>query len=90
MPLDQDIARTAAEQANKLFGKWMPERWIDLFIDCYDDIKAARGDDSEVLQNDLQEMLQALGMFDGARPQSPHTVFQECLAEVRRLKGIEA
>lgn len=42
MPLDQDIARTAAEQANKLFGQWMPERWLSLFIDAYDDIAECR------------------------------------------------
>jgi hypothetical protein len=42
MPLDQDIARTAAEQANKLFGQWMPESWLNLFIDAYDDIEACR------------------------------------------------
>ncbi len=42
MPIDQDIARTAAQQANKLFGQWMPERWLNLFIDAYGDIEVCR------------------------------------------------
>lgn len=36
-----------------------------------------------VLQDDLRELLQALGMPDGARPQSPHEVFQEALTVLR-------
>jgi hypothetical protein len=40
--LDADLARTAAEQANSLFGQWMPERWLNLFIDSYNDIAACR------------------------------------------------
>jgi hypothetical protein len=42
MPLDRNNVRAAAEQANKLFGQWMPERWLNLFIDAYDDIEACR------------------------------------------------
>lgn len=42
MSLDQNIARAAAAQANTLFGKWMPERWLNLFIDSYNDIEACR------------------------------------------------
>ena len=42
MPLDHDVARMAAEQANKLFGQWMPERWLNLFVDAYEDIEACR------------------------------------------------
>lgn len=40
--IDMDIARVAAEQANKLFGQWIPERWLNLFVDSYNDIEACR------------------------------------------------
>jgi hypothetical protein len=40
--------------------------------------------DDSVLQEDLREMLQALGMPDYARSQSPHDVFQDALAEMKR------
>jgi len=40
--MDMDIARAAAEQANNLFGKWMPERWLMLFVDSYNDIEACK------------------------------------------------
>jgi hypothetical protein len=40
-----------------------------------------------VLQEDLSEMLRVLGLGDHARPQSPHEVFLECIAEVKRLKA---
>lgn len=40
--------------------------------------------DPAVLQADLRDLLNALGMGDHARPQSPHEVFQGCVAEVRR------
>jgi hypothetical protein len=70
--IDSDIARRAAEQANKLFGQWMPERWLSLFIDSYDDIEACREADAPTLQqpsrNDLivvREALKAvLALFD--------------------------
>lgn len=41
-------------------------------------------DASAVLQNDLGEMLRALGMSDAAQPKSPHEVFQSALAEMKR------
>lgn len=45
---------------------------------------AADGTDANgVLQNDLREMLQALGMNDGAQPFSPHEVFQRALIEMK-------
>lgn len=44
-------------------------------------------DDSGVLQDDLRDLLRALGLPDGARPQSPHEVFRECIEEVKRLKA---
>ena len=43
----------------------------------------------EVLQRDLRDLLGALGLPDCARPQTPHQVFRECIAEVRRLKAAE-
>lgn len=42
--------------------------------------------DTDVLQSDLRDMLRALGKFDGARPESPHEVFRECIADVERLR----
>lgn len=42
--------------------------------------------ESSVLQDDLRDMLRALGLPDAARPQSPHAVFRECIAEVEKLR----
>lgn len=39
---------------------------------------------SAELQNDLGEMLRALGMSDAAQPKSPHEVFQSAIAEMKR------
>lgn len=36
-------------------------------------------------QEMLRQLLDALGMFSGARPQTPQAVFEEILAECRRL-----
>lgn len=41
----------------------------------------------QVMQDDLAELLRALGMFDGARPASPHAVMLEAIEAVRRLRG---
>jgi hypothetical protein len=40
--------------------------------------------DLDVMHRDLQELLVALGLRSGARPESPHQVMQEAIAEVRR------
>ena len=40
--MNDEIARLAAQQANKLYGQWMPERWLNLFLDSYADIEACR------------------------------------------------
>ena len=40
--------------------------------------------DADDLQEDLRQMLEALGMSDHARPYSPHRVFQEALNEMKR------
>jgi hypothetical protein len=40
-----------------------------------------------LMQDDLAELLRALGMFDGARPVSPHAVMLEAIEAVRRLRG---
>lgn len=34
--LDWERARKAAEEANKDFGQWMPQRWLELFRQHYD------------------------------------------------------
>jgi hypothetical protein len=41
-------------------------------------------DDTDVMHDDLREMLQSLGMDDGAQPRSPHEVFQTALTEMKR------
>lgn len=38
-------------------------------------------------QEMLRRLLDALGMYSGARPETPQAVFEECLAECRRLSG---
>lgn len=43
--------------------------------------------DTDVLQSDLRDMLRALGKFDGARPESPHEVFRECIADAIELRA---
>ncbi len=47
---------------------------------------AVQKDNSSVLQDDLRDMLRALGMSDSARAQSPHEVFRECIAAVAVLR----
>jgi hypothetical protein len=49
-PLNPEIARLAAAQASKLFGQWMPERWLNLFIDSYDDIQASKWDLADTIR----------------------------------------
>lgn len=39
---------------------------------------------SDLLQNDLAELCRLAGLPDGARPATPHAVFQECLAAIRQ------
>ena len=39
---------------------------------------------NDLLQDDLKDMLRALGMFDGAQPKSPHQVFKQAIAEMKR------
>lgn len=43
--------------------------------------------ESSVLQDDLRDMLRALGLPDSAQPRSPHEVFRDCIEEVKRLKA---
>ncbi|WP_425909018.1 hypothetical protein [Nitrobacter sp. TKz-YC02] len=51
-------------------------------IDAANAILATRA--SAELQNDLSEMLRALGMSDAAQPRSPHDVFQSAISEMKR------
>jgi hypothetical protein len=46
-------------------------------------------DDTSALQDDLRDMLRALGLPDGARPQSPHEIFRECIEAVKAIKARE-
>lgn len=43
--------------------------------------------DADDVQEDLRQMLEALGMPDHARPYSPHRVFQEALTEMKLQLG---
>jgi hypothetical protein len=45
--------------------------------------------EQDIMQDDLRELLDALGMFSGAQPQSPHEVMQNAIAAVRRLRKVE-
>lgn len=54
-------------------------------IDGIDVCSHGRPDHQEM----LRRLLDALGMFSGARPQTPHEVFELALAECRRLRGVE-
>jgi hypothetical protein len=56
--------------------------------DCSQDRRPSA---SEVMQDDLLEMLRALGLGDHARPDSPHFVVQdEILPAIRRLVAAAA
>lgn len=39
------------------------------------------------VMDDLKDLLDALGLFSGARPQTPHEVMRLCIETVRMLKG---
>lgn len=65
MPLDQELARTAAEQANRLFGQWMPERWLQLFIDSYNDIEACRAAPPEPAKAAVEPHMREHGWWEG-------------------------
>lgn len=43
--------------------------------------------DNTILQDDLRDLLRALGMSDAARAQSPHEVFRECISAVEQLRA---
>ena len=45
---------------------------------------SVKADITSVLQDDLAELLTILGMGDHARPQSPHEVFQDAIAVLRK------
>lgn len=42
--------------------------------------------DNSLIQDDLRKLLDALGLFSGARPQTPHEVMLEAIAEAARLR----
>lgn len=70
LPINPDVVRDAAEQANKLFGQWMPEKWVNLFIDSYDDIVATRwGLTNTVADVDLKERV-AINLWHRFAPES--------------------
>jgi hypothetical protein len=35
MNIDKPKALRAAEDANKRFGQWMPQQWLEFFIEAY-------------------------------------------------------
>ena len=40
----------------------------------------------DAIRADIGQLLEALGLGDYARPESPHQVMLQCIAEVRRLR----
>lgn len=44
-------------------------------------------DERDLIHEDLRGLLRALGMFDGARPESPHEVMQQAIAKAARLRA---
>jgi hypothetical protein len=43
---------------------------------------------TDVMIGDLRDLLDALGMFSGARPESPHDVMREAIAVARSYRQI--
>lgn len=35
--LDRDAACVAAKRASEVLGQWVPQQWLDVFMDAYDD-----------------------------------------------------
>jgi hypothetical protein len=64
--------------------EWMLDE-IGWLTDLGDYDLARRAAEQEAIHGDLRDLLQALGMFDGARPESPHQVMQKAIAEVRDM-----
>jgi len=48
------------------------------------DIDSISSSEYEAILQDLRELCRLIGEFDGARPESPHMVFQACLDRLRK------
>lgn len=69
-PINPEDARAAAEQSNRLFGQWMPERWLNLFIDSYNDIVSSRwGLADTISAADLKEKI-AISLWHRFAPEN--------------------
>lgn len=44
--------------------------------------------DTQVLHDDLKQLCEAVGIFSGAQPVSPHEVFQKALIGVNLLRDV--
>jgi hypothetical protein len=44
------------------------------------------GSSLSCMQDDLRDLLDALGLFSGARAQSPHEVMRECIERVKEIR----
>lgn len=42
-PIDRERAAKAAVEANNAYGQWMPERWLNIFLDAYERAAAKEG-----------------------------------------------
>jgi hypothetical protein len=49
-----------------------------------DESRTARLAEQQLMNADLRDLLDALGLHSGARPQSPHEVMREAIEEVRK------
>lgn len=80
---EREIAKLAAWLRDYDAGDRVAHDQFDRAADLLESL-TAQPDQNGVLQDDLGELLRLLGMPGHARPQSPHDVFQEALAELRR------
>ena len=72
---------------NDMINAWVEDKaqYREAFRkDCKRLLETVVCPQNDLLQDDLREMLRALGIFDGAQPKSSHQVFQESIAEMKR------
>jgi hypothetical protein len=68
------------------FRKFLPPA---IYSDAADERpRANTAEDVRVMLDDLGHLLEALGLPNVARPESPHFVMQECISEVGRLRDL--
>ena len=69
---------------------WHGKRTVDILIAEVERLReqvSRLREDQSLMQDDLRALLRAAGMGDHARPQSPHEVMLQAVAEVERLRA---